>query len=129
MDWEWSDAWLMMSVEMGSSKGIDLRDLIAIGDRINQSIFSSEELTRGLRKLVSIDFLKIKNEQFSKTRKFTSQYKKIEPHPKAMLKATDQVLELLKKYPLDESKMISVDASPVTEDKVKEAYQKYMSRF
>src|SRR5882724_750992 len=106
MTWNWSDAWLLISIITKDKKGSTLGSIIGVGDYINHSIFSFDELKSGLEKLVSIGYVVIKKDRFLTTSKFERDYKTLKTIPKGMLKQVDQLHELLKTNTIDESMLI-----------------------
>jgi len=129
MPWNWSDAWLLMSIVTKDKKGTTLRDIISVGDYINHSIFSFDELKGGLEKLISIDYVVIKKDRFLTTKKFERDYKTLKIIPKGMLKQVDQLHELLKTKTIDERKLMALGDDVISEDKLDSAYKVYMSNF
>jgi len=64
----WSDAWLMLSISVASQRGpATLEAIIAAGDEINFSIFSLEELESGLVRLCEARFVVEKSGAFYPT--------------------------------------------------------------
>ena len=126
MTWNWSDAWLLMSIISTDKSGTDLRGIISSGDYINHSIFNLDELKNGLEKLISIDYVRIEESRYFTTKTFNRDYKKLKTYPKAMLKAVDQLHELLKTKSIDESKLKPLSEDIISESILKNAYNEYM---
>ena len=57
----WSDAWLLLSVIYAGGEGADLERIISVGDGIEHAIFNPDELESGLARLVSSGHIKEKN--------------------------------------------------------------------
>ena len=96
MNWTWSDAWLLISIDMASDNGgADPEGIIRAGDRINHAIFTSEELKTGLGKLTSAGYIKMEDSKFYTTEKFKEVYEKLGVQPKTPLKVVDEILQLL----------------------------------
>jgi len=128
MNWNWSDAWLLMSIISTDKKGTDLRGIISTGDYINHSIFSLDELKTGLEKLVSIDYVKIERERFFTTTRFNREYEKLKA-PKSILKAVDQLHELLKTKLIDEGNVKPIGNDVINESIYKSACEEYSKAF
>ena len=128
-NWNWSDAWLLMSIQSVDKKGTDLRGIISTGDYINHSIFNLDELKNGFEKLIAIDYVRIDDNRYFTTKTFTRDYKKLKTYPKAMLKAVDQLHKLLQTKEIDESKLEPLSDDIISESILKNAYEEYMKGF
>ena len=128
-NWNWSDAWLLMSIISVDKKGTDLRGIISTGDYINHSIFNFEEIKAGLEKLISIDYVRIEQSRYLTTKTFAHDYKKLKTHPQGMLKAVDQLHELLKTKEIDDNKLKPLSEDIISESILKTAYNEYMKSF
>jgi hypothetical protein len=128
MNWNWSDAWLLMSIISTDKKGTDLRGIIAMGDYINHSVFSFDELETGLEKLISIDYVRIEQNRFLTTSAFKRDYKKLKA-PKSLLKAVDQLHELLKSKLINERALRPMAKEILSESIFKSAYEEYKKTF
>ena len=129
MNWNWSDAWLLMSIISVDKKGTDLRGIISTGDYINHSIFSFDEVKSGLEKLISIDYVHIEKDRYFTTKTFKRDYKKLKTPPKAILKAVDQLYELLKTKEIDKNELKPIGEDLLSESTLKTAYNQYMKTF
>ncbi len=129
MNWNWSDAWLLMSIHSDDKKGTDLRGIISTGDYINHSIFNLDELKNGLEKLIAIDYVHIDDNRYFTTKTFARDYKKLKTYPKAMLKAVDQLHELLKTKTIEDSKLKPLGDNIISESILKKTYEEYMKGF
>jgi hypothetical protein len=129
MNWNWSDAWLLMSIISTDKKGTDLRGIISTGDYINHSIFSFEEVKSGLEKLLFIKYVRIEQNRFFTTPTFNRDYKKLKTPSKAMLKAVDQLYELLKTKEIDKNELKPIGEDIFSESALKTAYNEYMKIF
>ncbi len=128
MNWTWSDALLLLSIISKDKNGTDLRGVISTGDYVNHAIFSFDELKSGLEKLIAINYVFIEQNRFFTTPKFNREYKKLKV-PKAMLKAVDQLYEVLKVKPIDETKLNSISAEIISEQIIKNAINEYVKGF
>jgi hypothetical protein len=127
MKWEWSDAWLLLSIKLASGgKGADLKGIIMIGDRINHAIFTVKEIKSGLEKLISIDYVKIKNNRFFLTGKFEKDFKKIGYHPNKLLDAADRIEDLLLTKKLIKEKIKTIGTNIINATILNNAYLEYM---
>jgi hypothetical protein len=68
--YNWSDAWLLLSIIHASKRGgATLDRIIAAGDAINHDIFTPSEMESGLARLTSGGYIKEESGVFSPTRK------------------------------------------------------------
>ncbi len=70
MNWNWSDAWLLMSIRLVDKSEADLKGIISVGDYINHSIFTLDEIKNGLEKLISIDYVSMVQNRFFTSKTF-----------------------------------------------------------
>lgn len=69
IEYNWSDAWLLLAIIYAGSGGATLERIIAVGDGINHAIFNPDELESGLFRLTSGGYVKEKSGVFSATSK------------------------------------------------------------
>ena len=69
IEYNWSDAWLLLAIIYAGSGGANLETIIALGDGINHAIFNPEELESGLFRLTSGGYIKEKRGVFFATSK------------------------------------------------------------
>jgi hypothetical protein len=91
----WSDAWLLLSVIYGGDEGADLERIISVGDGINHDIFNSEELESGLARLISGGHLKEKNGIFMATLRVKSAFAKMSPKRSYIHKDLERIETLI----------------------------------
>lgn len=54
----WSDAWLLQAIHFAAEGGGgSIKDVIAVGDRLNHAMFTYEELDGGLARLIGADLV------------------------------------------------------------------------
>ena len=90
---EWKDVWLLASIEMAGESDADafpsykkiklppdlaqytnIYGVIGAGDYIDRSIFTIEELTKGIKKLLDGEFIKVENGYLKATTKTNDFY-------------------------------------------------------
>jgi hypothetical protein len=76
IEFNWSDAWLLLAVIYAGREGANLEGIIAAGDGINHAIFNPDELESGLARLTSSGHIKEKNGVFTATPKVMRAYAK-----------------------------------------------------
>lgn len=86
--YNWSDAWLLLSIiyASNSESGATLEKIIAAGDWINHAVFNEDELESGLARLTAGGFIKEKNKVFFATLKVRRAYTKTTSRGRAVSK-------------------------------------------
>ena len=74
IEYNWSDAWLLLAVIYAGNEGADLERIIEVGDGIEHAIFNPDELESGLARLTSSGYIKEKDGVFHATPKVMSAY-------------------------------------------------------
>lgn len=65
-EYTWSDAWVLAAVAIaGGKRGAVLKDVLAAGDLVNRSVFTPQELRRGLGKLLHAGHLRREGNYFA----------------------------------------------------------------
>ena len=91
----WSDAWLLLSVIYAGSEGADLERIISVGDGINHDIFSPDELESGFARLISGGHLKEKNGIFMATLRVRRAFAKMSPKRSYIHKDLERIETLI----------------------------------
>lgn len=91
----WSDAWLLLSVIYAGGEGADLERIIAVGDGINHAIFNPDELESGFARLTSSGHIKEKNGIFVATLRVRRAFAKMSPKRSAIHKDLERVETLI----------------------------------
>lgn len=97
--WNYNDALLLQSILISTGDkniGADLKGILNVGDFINRTVFTSEEIRIGLENLISIEYLTVDNNKIYLTDNFFIDYKSITPKGNSLLKQVTQLEELLK---------------------------------
>ena len=115
-----------MSIRLVDKSEADLKGIISVGDYINHSIFTLDEIKNGLEKLISIDYVSMVQNRFFTSKTFNWDYKKLKTHPKVMLKEVDQLYDLLKIKTFDEVRLKSLRADIINWKLLKSAYEEYV---
>ena len=76
IEYNWSDAWLLLAVIYAGNEGANLERIIEVGDGIEHAIFNPDELESGLARLTSSGYIKEKNGVFHATPKVMRAYLK-----------------------------------------------------
>ena len=127
----WSDAWLLLSVIYAGGEGADLEGIIAAGDGINHAIFNPDELESGLARLTSSGHIKEKNGIFVATLRVRRAFAKISPKRSAIHKDLERIETLIGAAPSsDEQPNTSNLKYPgFSEAGYSQAVKKYLERF
>ena len=91
----WSDAWLLLSVIYAGDKGADLERIISVGDGINHDIFNPDELESGLARLTSGGHLQEKNGIFVATLRVRRAFAKMSPKRSYIHKDLERIETLI----------------------------------
>ena len=91
IEYNWSDAWLLLAVVYAGPDGATLARIIEVGDVINHAIFNPDELESGLARLTSGGYLKEKNGVFVATAKVRSAYTKTTSPRRAIHKEVEDM--------------------------------------
>ena len=91
----WSDAWLLLSVIYAGDEGADLERIIAVGDGIEHAIFNPDELESGLARLTSSGHIKEKNGIFLPTLRVRRAFAKMTPKRSAIHKDLERIETLI----------------------------------
>ena len=95
IEYNWSDAWLLLAVVYAGKGGATLDRIIAAGDGINHAIFKPDELESGLTRLTLGGYLKEKNGIFFPTVKVMRAYAKTTSPRRGMLNELKDIQELI----------------------------------
>ena len=127
----WSDAWLLLSVIYAGSEGADLERIIAVGDGINHAIFNPDELESGLARLTSSGHIKEKNGVFFATLKIRRAFAKVSPSRSAIHKDLERVETLIGAAtpPAEQPNTNNLKYPGFSEAAYTEAVNKYIERF
>ena len=94
--YNWSDAWLLLSIiYAGRGGAATLQRIITIGDGINHAIFSADEFESGLARLTSGGYIKEKDGVFSATPEVMRDYAKTTTPRRAIYKELEDVARLI----------------------------------
>ena len=100
IEYNWSDAWLLLSIIYASrGEGATLERIIAAGDGINHAIFNPDELESGFARLTSGSYIKEKNGVFSAAGKVMRAYAKTTSPRRAIHKELEDVGRLIRAAP------------------------------
>ena len=64
IEFNWSDAWLLLAIIYAGDEGANLERIIEVGDGIEHAIFNADELESGLARLTENGYIKEKNGVF-----------------------------------------------------------------
>ncbi len=71
VEYSTSDVWLLASIEFTCDKcGMEIRDIIAVGDYLNHAIFTEKEFQEGLCRLSMGGWIIEKRDRFKVSKKF-----------------------------------------------------------
>ena len=97
MDFTWSDVWLLQAVAMAArKKPASLSDIVARGDAIQHAIFTFEELSCGLRKLIAARLVVFEGDRFQIVPSFVPIYVRLEKRARSWTGNNDAVARFLK---------------------------------
>ena len=92
-----SDAWLLLSIIYASPvNGASLRDIISAGDYINHAIFTFDELSGGLQRLIAGGLIREQNGAFAATDIIIKAYRRTTTPRRTALKELADASEFLK---------------------------------
>ena len=91
IEYNWSDAWLLLAIIYAGSGGATLERIIAAGDGINHAVFNPDELEGGLARLTSGGYIKEKSGVFSATDKVMRAYAKTTTPRRAIHKELEEM--------------------------------------
>ena len=91
----WSDAWLLLSVIYAGGEGADLERIISVGNGINHAIFNPDELESGFARLTSSGHIKEKNGTFLPTLRVRRAFAKMSPKRSAIHKDLERIETLI----------------------------------
>ena len=127
----WSDAWLLLSVIYAGSEGADLERIIAVGDGINHAIFNPDELESGFARLTSSGHIKEKNGIFVATLRVRRAFAKMSPKRSAIHKDLERVGTLIGAAPstAEQPNTNNLNYPGFSEAAYRQAVNKYLERF
>jgi len=91
IEYNWSDAWLLLAVVYAGRDGATLARIIEVGDVIEHAIFNADELESGLARLTSGGYLKEKKGVFFATDKVRRAYAKTTSPRRAIHKEVEDM--------------------------------------
>ena len=126
ISYTWSDAWLLYAVIMETSAvhGADLVSIVSHGDCIQHAIFTYEEISNGLMKLLHGGLIKQDKRLFLPTHKTIIAYKKLKSKSIGLLKTQDAIEKLINK---DFSLPMNMTVKPIiTKREYQNSVEKYI---
>ncbi len=124
-----SDAVLLLAIIYAQdSESADLKSIITIGDFINHSIFTLQEINSGLNKLITFEFILYKDNQFFPTKALIKKYSDDRPAKGQVHKDLEYFEDVLFNNTIDKkSKKESI--IKITQSEFDNAIKKYQAEF
>jgi hypothetical protein len=95
IEYNWSDAWLLLAIIYAGNEGANLERIIEVGDGIEHSIFNPDELESGFARLTSGGYIKEKDGVFHATPEVMSAYLKTTSARSAIHKDLERIEKLI----------------------------------
>jgi hypothetical protein len=99
MEFDWSDAWVLMAVAMCGDEGGDLSRIIGKGDMLNHAIFMLDELQNGFDRLMNAGFVAHEDGRYRLTEAASPMFEKMKRRSLGMFSQVDALYKLLKSMP------------------------------
>ena len=130
LNWQTTDEQLLEALLLatGGEGGATLQDVLLMGDAVDGTVFSLQEVEQGLEKLVSVGFISIQKNKLSLSEQFLEAYEHI-----TLSTAADEVQkplqQLLEQQPLSEAGIAKAKSEALKKYKLKNFYQQYLEQF
>jgi len=95
IQFNWSDAWLLLAVIYAGNEGANLERIIEVGNGIEHSIFNPDELESGLARLTSSGYIKEKDGVFHAAPKAMRAYLETTPTRSYIHKDLERIEKLI----------------------------------
>jgi hypothetical protein len=123
MEFQWSDAWLLMAVSMCGKNSGDLAGIIGVGDMLNHAIFNLDELQDGFDRLINAGFVSHEDGRYRLTEAARPLFKQIRRRRLNMFEEVAALADLLQSMPCtlqqDENRVL------ISQEEYRNAVQKY----
>jgi hypothetical protein len=130
LTWQETDAKLLEALLLatGGEGGASLQDVLLMGDAVDGLVFSLEELTAGLEKLISVEFILIQKNKLTLSPGFLKNYEAI-----TLSEGVDEdqkpLMKLLQQQELSDEKIAEVRTNVLKKYKIKNQYQAYLEQY
>ena len=95
IEFNWSDAWLLLALIYAGNEGANLERIIEVGDGIEHAIFNPDELESGLARLTSSGYIKDNDGVFQATPKVMRAYLETTPTRSYIHKDLERIEKLI----------------------------------
>jgi hypothetical protein len=130
LTWQPTDAQFLEALLLatGGEGGAALQDVLLMGDALDGTVLTLQEVEEGLEKLVSAGFILIQKNKLSLTENFLQAYEQITLNTAA--DDTQKPLEkLLEQQALSEAGITQAKTEALKKYKLKAYYQQYLEQF
>lgn len=130
LTWQETDAKLLEALLLatGGEGGASLQDVLLMGDAVDGIVFSLEELTTGLEKLISVDFILIQKNKLTLSPGFLNNYEAI-TLSEGIEEDQKPLMKLLQQQELSDEKIAEVRTNVLKKYKIKNQYQAYLEQY
>jgi hypothetical protein len=128
--WQRSDEQLLdaLLLATGGEGGATLQDVLLMGDALDGTVLSLQELEQGLEKLVSVGFVLVQKNKLALSQEFLQAYERITLNS-AMDESQKPLQKLLEQQELTEAGIAKAKNETLKKYKLKNYYQQFMEQF
>lgn len=130
LNWQAADEQLLdaLLLATGGEGGATLQDVLLMGDAIDGTVLTLQEVEQGLEKLVSVGFIQIHKNKLSLSEQFLKAYEAV-----TLSSTTDEsqrpLQKLLGQQPLSEAGIVKAKTEALQKYKLKNHYQQFLEQF